>query len=216
MLLATDADRIHAPTKPRGGEWTRPENHPGSSPDNTPMFWIVTHAQIRRNRYGRGPSREHMQSRQPNVIRACINGVWIRTRTVTARRDWRDWSRQLPTQLHHVQGNPSRHAITVASTVRLEMYRRTGLSMCLGWDLRSTSVCTGQREPDSAFGPLWNGLGHILLLMPTPIPSMSEVRALVQRMEFRAITESDVCSCPPNEVFKPAAVRATATCYDRD
>ena len=85
MLLATGADRLHAPTKPRGGEWTRPENHPGSSPDNTPMLWIVIHAQIRRNRGGRDPSREHMQSRQPTVIGACVNGVWVRTRAVTAR-----------------------------------------------------------------------------------------------------------------------------------
>ncbi len=82
--------------------------------------------------------------------------------------------------------------------------------MCPGRDLHSTSAGIGQPEPDSACGQLWNRLGHALLLIPTPIPSMREVEALVQRVE------SPSCSCPPNEVFKPAAVRATATCYDPD
>ncbi len=109
-------------------------------------------------------------------------------------RDGRNRPRQLPTQLDHVLGNPSRHAITVASTVRLEMYQHTGLSMCPGRDLRSTSACIGQREPDSVCGQLWNRLGHALLLIPTPIPSMREVEALVQRVESQVKMESPSCS----------------------
>lgn|GEM_PF-5480998 len=74
MFLAAGADRPHAPTS-RGDGWTRPENHPGSGPDNTPMFWIVIHGQTRRiSHVGHGPFPEHLRNHRSAELRAGHHG----------------------------------------------------------------------------------------------------------------------------------------------